>query len=169
MYLKSLKVTDYSTGSTYSYGDKSGSWESIQAEGGKVNGNSGAESFSSVQSAPTVTATVDSIPIPFSGTHRETSSFVTPDIWPWVPTPTQSSTRPERTFPDGWTSSGSGPVQPPSAASVSEHCPNPRHGFVSPNLLLKLDPSLLVYLPIYISLAALFAGFSLPIRLALWS
>ncbi|KAK1149159.1 transglycosylase [Aspergillus melleus] len=144
MYLKSLKVTDYSTGSTYSYGDKSGSWESIQAEGGKVNGNSAAETFSSVQSAPSVTATVDSIPIPFSGTHRETSSFVTPNIWPWVPTPTKSSTRPERTFPDGWTSSGSGPVQPPSAASV-------------------------IYFPIYISIIALFAGFSLPIRLAFWS
>ncbi|THC90853.1 hypothetical protein EYZ11_009684 [Aspergillus tanneri] len=142
MYLKSLKVTDYSTGSTYSYGDKSGSWQSIQAEGGKVNGNSAAESFSSVQSAPTVTATVDSIPIPFSGTHRETKSFVTPNIWPWVPTATASSTRPQRTFPNGWTS-GSGPVQPPSAASV-------------------------IYFPIYISLIALFAGFSLPIRVAFW-
>lgn len=117
MYLKSLKVTDYSTGSSYSYGDESGDWTSITANGGQVNGNIGADTMTSIESAPTVTSTVASIPIPWSGTHRETSSFVTPDVWPWVATATSTS------LPAGWTYSGSRQTQPPSAASVSEHFP----------------------------------------------
>jgi len=40
MYVKSISVTDYSTGSQYQYSDRSGTWESIQAVGGKVNGTS---------------------------------------------------------------------------------------------------------------------------------
>lgn len=128
MYLKSLKVTDYSTGTEYSYGDQSGSWQSIKSTGGKINGNIAAESISSVESAPAITSTVASIPIPWSGTHRQTSSFVTPSIWPWVPratTATPGESRGQGPLPSGWTFSGSRQVQPPSAASVSEHCPNP--------------------------------------------
>ncbi|KAG2417352.1 hypothetical protein HFD88_008571 [Aspergillus terreus] len=137
MYLKSLKVVDYSTGSSYSYGDDSGSWQSITAEGGKVNGNINADTISSVESTPTVTATVNNIPIPFDGTHRETSSFSTPDIYPWVPRPTSLST--DTGLPSGWTFSSSGQVQPPpSAASV-------------------------IYVPIYISLIAFLAGFTMPL------
>lgn len=33
-----VEVQDYSTGSSYSYGDQSGSWTSIQSEGGKISG-----------------------------------------------------------------------------------------------------------------------------------
>ncbi|KAE8333176.1 concanavalin A-like lectin/glucanase domain-containing protein [Aspergillus sergii] len=120
MYLKSLKVTDYSTGTEYSYGDQSGSWESIKSTGGKINGNIAAESISSVESAPAITSTVASIPIPWSGTHRQTSSFVTPSIWPWVPratTATPGESRGQGPLPSGWTFSGSRQVQPPSAAS----------------------------------------------------
>lgn len=121
MYLKSMTVTDYSTGISYSYGDKTGSWESIVANGGKVNGNSGAEP-ASTQSAPAVTATVDSVPVPWSGTHKETSTFVTPNVWPWVATdsPRASSSG----FPSGWESS-SGHIQPPGRGSVSERSPAP--------------------------------------------
>lgn len=122
MHLKSLSVTDYSTGSSYSYGDKSGSWQSIKSEGGQINGNSG-EAPQSVESAPTVTATVDSIPVPWSGTHRETSTFDIPSVWPWVPSTFSSSVATMTSVPDGWTVSGTGQVQPPSAASVSEHSP----------------------------------------------
>jgi hypothetical protein len=126
MYLKSLVATDYSTGKSYTYSDKSGTWQSITSEGGQINGNAGAESISTVESAPPVTATINSAPIPFSGTHRETSSFVTPSIWPWVPKPTtlSSSVAKSTTLPSGWTFSGSRQVQPPSAASVSEHSPS---------------------------------------------
>ena len=122
MNLQSLEVTDYSTGSSYSYSDKSGTWQSIVAEGGQVEGNDEAEP-QSTQSAPPVTSTVQNIPIPWSGTHRETSSFVTPSIWPWVPTQTASHTS-MTSLPSGWTFSGSGSVQPPSASSVSEHYPH---------------------------------------------
>lgn len=118
MYLKSMTVTDYSTGNSYSYSDKSGSWQSITSDGGKINGNSGAEP-ASTQSAPAVTATVDSIPMPWSGTHKETSTFVTPNVWPWVATdsPTASAS-----FRSGWASS-SGQTKPPGGGSVSEHSP----------------------------------------------
>ena len=38
MYISKLIVNDFSTGKAYKYTDKTGSWESIEAEGGKVNG-----------------------------------------------------------------------------------------------------------------------------------
>ncbi|KAF4760308.1 hypothetical protein HAV15_007759 [Penicillium sp. str.  len=63
MYMKSMTVTDYSTGTSYRYGDKSGSWQSIVAEGGTVNGNKAAEP-TSTESAPAITATIDSVPVP---------------------------------------------------------------------------------------------------------
>ncbi|KAE8348649.1 putative transglycosidase, GH16 family [Aspergillus coremiiformis] len=140
MYLKSLKVTDYSTGTEYSYGDQSGSWKSIKSQGGKINGNSAAESISTVEPAPAIT-TVASIPIPWSGTHRQTSSFVTPSVWPWVPRPTTTTPgnpRGQGPLPSGWTFSGSRQVQPPSAA-------------------------LMILSPIYICIIAFFAGFSFPL------
>ncbi|KAJ5773373.1 hypothetical protein N7457_008269 [Penicillium paradoxum] len=125
MYMKSMTVTDYSTGTSYSYGDRSGTWQSIVAEGGKVNGNKGAEPVST-QSAPEITATVDSAPVPWSGTHRETSSWVTPDVWPWVATgsPDASSTG----YQYDW-ESGSGHNKPPIGGSVSEHLPASFLGF----------------------------------------
>lgn len=38
MYVTNVKVADYSTGKSYSYGDQSGSWESIVVEDGKIYG-----------------------------------------------------------------------------------------------------------------------------------
>ncbi|KAE8382887.1 concanavalin A-like lectin/glucanase domain-containing protein [Aspergillus bertholletiae] len=40
MHVKSIKVTDYSSGSAYEYADKSGSWKSIKAIDGTVKGDS---------------------------------------------------------------------------------------------------------------------------------
>lgn len=121
MYLKSMSVTDYSTGSSYSYGDKSGSWQSIKSEGGQINGNSD-DAPQSVQSAPSVTATVD-IPVPWSGTHRETSTFDIPSVWPWVPSTLSTSVATMTSDPNSWSMSGTGQILPPSAASVSEQPP----------------------------------------------
>lgn len=117
MYMKSMTVTDYSTGTSYRYGDKSGSWQSIVAEGGAVNGNKAAEP-TSTESAPAITATIDSVPVPWSGTHKETSSWVTPNVWPWVATgsPLASSTGYD------W-ESGSGQNMPPGGGSMSEQSP----------------------------------------------
>lgn len=127
MYLKSMTVTDYSTGSSYSYGDKSGKWQSIVAEGGKINGNQGAEP-TSTESAPQITATVDDAPVPWSGTHRETSTWVTPDVWPWVASgsPGASSTG----YQYDW-ESGACHNKPPAGGSASEHFPAPFIGFFS--------------------------------------
>ncbi|OAX81861.1 hypothetical protein ACJ72_03798 [Emergomyces africanus] len=40
MQVKSIKITDYSTGKQYEYTDKTGTWQSIKAVDGKVNGRS---------------------------------------------------------------------------------------------------------------------------------
>lgn len=120
MYMKSMTVTDYSTGDSYSYGDKTGDWTSISADGGKVNGNSDDEP-TSTESAPAITATVESIPVPWSGTHKETSSWVTPNVWPWVATDEPSSSG---AHTSKW-ESRSNHIQPPSGGSVSEHSPAP--------------------------------------------
>lgn len=42
MHIKDLSVSDYSTGSEYSYNDQSGKWTSIKAKGGSVNSRSGS-------------------------------------------------------------------------------------------------------------------------------
>ncbi|PKS05401.1 hypothetical protein jhhlp_008777 [Lomentospora prolificans] len=65
MYVKSMVVTDYSTGDEYVYGDKSGAWTSIKAVNGVVNGNlDGASTSSSTSSTDepgtTTTATTAS-------------------------------------------------------------------------------------------------------------
>ncbi|CAG8223013.1 unnamed protein product [Penicillium salamii] len=114
MYLKSLTVTDYSTGTAYKYGDTSGTWQSIIAEGGQVNGNSGSEP-TSTESAPAITSTAENAPVPWSGTHKETSSWVTPNVWPWVASgsPTAGSTG----YHYDWESS-SGHNKPPSGGSA---------------------------------------------------
>jgi hypothetical protein len=119
MYLKSMTVTDYSTGSSYSYGDMSGTWESITSNGGKINGNEGVEP-TSTESAPLITSTAGNAPVPWSGTHKETSSWVTPNVWPWVAagSPTASSTG----YQYDWESS-SGQNKPPGGASASKKHP----------------------------------------------
>ncbi|OJJ60005.1 hypothetical protein ASPSYDRAFT_149087 [Aspergillus sydowii CBS 593.65] len=142
MYLKSLKVTDYSTGNSYKYGDNSGSWESIEANGGEVNGNSAAQTMTDVGPGPSITATADSGPIPFEGTHRQTTSYTPPNVFPWVPNPSSdggSRDSPSTDLPGDWQFAGSGHVQPPSRSSM-------------------------IYTPVYICLASLLVGFVLPFR-----
>ncbi|KAL3478121.1 concanavalin A-like lectin/glucanase domain-containing protein [Aspergillus californicus] len=138
MYLKSLQVTDYSTGTSYSYSDKSGSWGSIVSDGGQINGNSAAESITDVGSVPSATATADSGPIPFEGTHKDPTGRVTPSVYPWVPRPSSddSDDSPSPSLPGGWTFAGAGKTQPPSRSSMSEHCPQSRF-IPSSDLLLK--------------------------------
>lgn len=117
MYLKSMTVTDYSTGSSYSYGDTSGTWESITAEGGKVNGNAGAGP-TSTESAPAITSTAENAPVPWSGTHKETSSWVTPNVWPWVASDAPTTESTDSRY--DWESS-SGYNRPPGGTSASEY------------------------------------------------
>ena len=121
MLVKSLKVQDYSTGTQYVYGDKSGNWQSIKAVGGSVNSGG-----SPVQNpAPAVTSTANGQPIPFSGS-RTGDGWITPSVYPWVPLPSTLSTAVATTYPglpSGWTVSSSGKLIPPSSAPVSKQPP----------------------------------------------
>lgn len=106
MYVSSVSVVDYSTGKSYSYGDESGSWESIESNGGKINGNSGGSV--TVASAPAITST-SSGGEAWDGTHSTNTATV--------------SYTSLYGLPSGWTVSGSGKVVPPSAAPVSKILP----------------------------------------------
>ncbi|KAF4300905.1 glycoside hydrolase family 16 protein [Botryosphaeria dothidea] len=118
MQLKSLSVTDYSTGTEYKYGDSSGTWESIVAVGGSVH--SGGSSVDSA--APAITSSSSGQPIPWSGTHDSSSTYVRPSVYPWVPDATTLATSTTNTatsypgLPSGWTVTSSGKVVPPSSA-----------------------------------------------------
>lgn len=125
MYVKSIAVTDYSTGSQYTYSGTAGTWQSINAVGGKVNSGGNPNAAQEASSAPSVTASSNGAPMPFSGTHRDSSSAVQPNAGNWSPTTmeTSGSTATATTYPglpSGWTVTSSGKVVPPSAAPVSE-------------------------------------------------
>jgi len=126
MQVKSIAVTDYSTGTSYRYSDASGTWGSIQADQGKVNPGGGSGAVVAGAAAPAVTSTSNSAPIPFEGTHRDSSStFTQPNVYPWVAgaTTLQTSTVTATSIPglpSGWLVTSSGKVVPPNAAAVSE-------------------------------------------------
>lgn len=135
MYMKSLSVTDYSTGNSYSYGDNSGSWQSIRSNGGQVNGNAGgagapgaevsspspvATDPAPTNSDPAAGTTSDPAPIPWSGTHKDATT-TTPTGWPWTPTTMATAVSASTSaLPGAWTVSGTGRVQPPGTATVRE-------------------------------------------------
>lgn len=129
MYVKSIKVQDYSTGSQYTYSGSAGTWQSIQSSGGKIN-SGGSSSDTSGASAPAVSQSSNP-PSGFGGNYggSTSSSASVPNVYPWVPDPTATlvtSTSTATTYPglpSGWTVSDTGKVIPPSAAPVSEHPP----------------------------------------------
>ncbi|MCJ1469478.1 hypothetical protein MMC07_008111 [Pseudocyphellaria aurata] len=130
MQVKSIIATDYSTGTQYTYSGTSGTWDSIQAVGGKVNSSGGKGVASVGVPPPAVTAASNSAPMPFQGTHRDTTStFVTPNIYPWIPTTLQKTPVATVTtypgLPSGWTVTDDGKVLPPSAAPSTSPPPLP--------------------------------------------
>lgn len=123
MQVKSVKATDYSTGKEYSYGDTSGSWQSIKSNGGTVKSDGSVAGSAPPSAAPAVTSISNGAPLPFSGTHEDASTYVKPSVYPWVPNPTNSPSTMVTSIaglPSGWTVTPSGKVIPPSAAPVSE-------------------------------------------------
>ncbi|KAF4123519.1 Glycosyl hydrolases family 16 [Geosmithia morbida] len=115
MVVRSVAVTDYSTGSEYRYTDTSGSWQSIEAVGGEVNGNVGQDD---VTATATATALVTSaVSVPVGGGIGTTA---TQTGWPWDDTtaPTVGS------IPDGWRMTSEGKLIRDSAASLT---PRPAH------------------------------------------
>jgi Glycosyl hydrolases family 16 len=121
MTVQSIAVTDYSTGTQYKYGDTTGDWGSIQAVGGKINGNSGGAA-STVASAdiPAVTSASPSIPAGVGNTHGSTSTLTG---WPWVATTLSTATGTYTSaagVPSGWIITSSGKIVPASSAAVSK-------------------------------------------------
>lgn len=114
MYVKSISVTDYSTGTKYEYTDESGTWQSIEAVGGEVNGNSGAApppGTTATAAGTTVSSTNQ--PVPFTSTHESKSSVSTATTGDFLPT---SSSILTNSAPSGHTSTGTHT----SAVSVSK-------------------------------------------------
>lgn len=94
MYLKSVHVTDYSTGSQYSYSGTSGTWESIVSTGGQINseGNDTSSESSTTDSAPATTSSVSSsAPLAFGNSGSESSGSATRTGWPWSGTATSTA------------------------------------------------------------------------------
>ncbi|RMY22808.1 hypothetical protein D0867_02476 [Hortaea werneckii] len=124
MLVDSISVTDYSTGSEYTWGDQSGTWSSIRSKGGEINGNIGADTIASGNAPAVTTAAAGSNVEPYSGTHASCSTCSSPGIGGWT---VSASSEPSVTntdypgLPSGWTVSSSGKVIPPSAAPSTYH------------------------------------------------
>ncbi|KAK3337187.1 concanavalin A-like lectin/glucanase domain-containing protein [Cercophora scortea] len=114
MSVKSVLVSDYSTGKAYTYGDTSGTWQSIKSDGGAINGNKGqAGSVTVTASASAATQLSPSIPpggiAPGMSTQTKSSGA----------TPTS-----ETTIPDGWTMTPSGKIVPAGSSSTNPPAPS---------------------------------------------
>lgn len=111
MQVQSIQVTDYSTGSEYKYTDTSGSWESIEAVGGEVNGNANGDSITVTATASGTTATAD---VPVGIAADDSTATATQTGWPWV-----ASARPSTgAIPSGWTMNSEGKIVPISAGAA---------------------------------------------------
>lgn len=116
MQVKSVKVTDYSTGKSYSYSGSDSTWKSVNADGGQVGSAGSAGSGKADNAAsPAATAVVSTAvgqPIPFatqagSASKASASTMVSFTSYPGLPS--------------GWTVSSSGKVVPPSSAPLRKH------------------------------------------------
>ena len=114
MVVRSAVVTDYSTGKKYTYGDTSGSWQSIKSDTGKINGNIGnAGAVTVTASAAAATGSL-SPTIPAGGIIGGSS------------TTASSSRSTNGPIPDGWTITSSGKIVPIGSSTVRMFAaPNP--------------------------------------------
>ncbi|KAL8757779.1 MAG: hypothetical protein Q9184_004117 [Pyrenodesmia sp. 2 TL-2023] len=99
MVVKSIAVTDYSTGSQYSYSGSSGTWQSIQSEGGKISGT-GSKAVGPVEAGSSSSASSESAPLPFSGTHKEAAVTTRANVYPWVASTLATSTTAPTSYPN---------------------------------------------------------------------
>ncbi|KAI1634448.1 concanavalin A-like lectin/glucanase domain-containing protein [Biscogniauxia mediterranea] len=87
MIVQSVKITDYSTGSAYKYGDTSGDWTSIEAVDGEINGNlngAGGLTTTAVATAASSTATAN-VPAGGIGGSTQTATSSLPSGWVMTP------------------------------------------------------------------------------------
>ncbi|KAJ4297100.1 transglycosylase [Collariella sp. IMI 366227] len=107
MVVRSAIITDYSTGKKYTYGDSTGNWQSIRAEGGEINGNKdGAGGIVATASAAPPTNSL-SPTIPPGGIIGGST--------------TGSAGAPVRTvgtIPDGWVMTSEGKIVPVGSSTT---------------------------------------------------
>ncbi|KAJ0121532.1 glycoside hydrolase family 16 protein [Diaporthe amygdali] len=96
--VQKVEVTDYSTGSKYSYGDMSGTWESIKSDNGEINANAGQAATVTTVSGSTSTGSSN---FPGSGISGGSSTSV-------------SSVD---AIPSGWRMTSSGKIVPNSSTA----------------------------------------------------
>jgi beta-glucanase (GH16 family) len=99
--VQKVAVTDYSTGTKYSYGDMSGTWKSIKSEGGDINAN--ADQAAKVTTVTGSTTSTGSANFPGSGIVAGSSTAA-------------SSVD---AIPSGWRMTSSGKIVPNSSTAVS--------------------------------------------------
>lgn len=115
--VQSIAVTDYSTGSEYTYGNTSGVWESIESTGGEINANANEAASVTTVSGSTSTGTSE---FPDSGIGSGSSTVVAS----------------VNSMPSGWHMTSDGKIVPNGSAAVSTS--NPRS---SPGLSFCPRPS----------------------------
>ncbi|KAG5294390.1 cell wall glucanase [Histoplasma ohiense] len=77
MQIKSIKVTDYSTGKQYEYKDKTGNWQSIEAVDGKVNShNPGDDTETPSTTTTSTTASTTATPTQTNCGPKESSGAI---------------------------------------------------------------------------------------------
>ncbi|KPM40674.1 hypothetical protein AK830_g5880 [Neonectria ditissima] len=109
MQVQKIIVTDYSTGSEYKYTDTTGSYESIEAVDGEVNGNADGSSITVTATAAGAAVTAD---VPVGIAVDDSTATATQTGWPWV-----ASARPSTgAIPSGWAMNSEGKIVPIGAA-----------------------------------------------------
>lgn len=136
MQVKSIDVTDYSSGSQYIYTDTSGTWQSIKSVDGATNGNgnsgntggddsgSDGENGSGPEAGDPSMTEGPSVIDP-TGTTGMTTTTADRTGYPWVakPTGTQDPGSQVTSFaglPSDWIISNTSGVSEPNTATVSE-------------------------------------------------
>lgn len=112
MSVRSLIVTDYSTGKEYKYTDNSGSWESIEAVDGKVNGNVGNEDALTVTATAAGTEATSDV-VGGIGDNNNGDAEPTQSSLPWDSTNSAGGG-----LPEGWIMTDEGKIMPEGASAT---------------------------------------------------
>ncbi|KHN96276.1 extracellular cell wall glucanase Crf1 [Metarhizium album ARSEF 1941] len=117
MLVQKVVVTDYSTGKQYKYKDTSGTWQSIEAIDGSVNGNFNKANSLTVTATPPGAATTGIVPIPVGGMAKDGSpATATRTEWPWVAGASPSG----GPLPGGWHMTPNGKIMRSNASALQK-------------------------------------------------
>lgn len=126
MFVKSIKVTDYSNGKEYVYKDMTGKWESIDAVDGKVNrsgkpGSGPKVESSTLPSSPSTSAHAPVPTVPGGGIGNPQAPSTGPPPSNTLTNGPSSTMTSLVGLPSSWivTETGTGGVVTPTSAAVS--------------------------------------------------